>query len=66
MAQELVDTDLHFKRRVSTVTVDLVIGVANEWNGLFGSFGGQHVAQTDVLEAQVLPDVVVVRNVLEG
>jgi hypothetical protein len=66
VAEELMQTDLDFESGVTILLVCSQVALLDERNGLVGRLGREDVTEGDVLEAEVLSDVVVVRDVDAG
>ena len=63
VAKQLVQADLHLKSEVAVLDIHLKVCGFDEGDGLVGGFSAKNVAERDVLEAEILADVVHVRDV---
>jgi hypothetical protein len=59
VAEEFVKADLNFEGGVFVFVVDILVGVFDEGNGLFGGGSAEDVTERDIFEAFALADVVV-------
>lgn len=63
VTEEFVDADLDLEGEIAVIAVSVKVVRVDEGDGFVGGFGAEDVAEGDVLEADGLPDVVVVGDV---
>jgi hypothetical protein len=63
VAKKLVQTDLDFEGMVGILLVKVLLVIFNKRDFLVGGFGGEDVAERNILETKVLSNVIVVGNV---
>jgi hypothetical protein len=61
--RQLVEPNLYLKGGIAVFLVQWQVGLGDEGNLLIRSLGAQDVAQAHVLEALLLPDIIVVWTV---
>jgi hypothetical protein len=63
VSEKLMQTNLHLESLIPQLLINLQVFLGNKWNRFIRALCTKNIPQTDVLEAFVLPDIVVVGNV---